>query len=58
MDREIGHVRLGWDIREIADVNDVDDDDMMVVVNCFCELVDQWNVSSLYRLDQYQRAWP
>ena len=27
MDREIGHVRLGWDIREIADVNDVDDDD-------------------------------
>ena len=27
MDREIGHVRLGWDIREIADFNDVDDDD-------------------------------
>ena len=27
MDREIGHVRLGWDIREIADVNDIDDDD-------------------------------
>ena len=27
MDREIGHVRLGWDIGEIADVNDIDDDD-------------------------------
>ena len=27
MDREIGHVRLGWDIRDIADVNDIDDDD-------------------------------
>ena len=27
MDRKIGHVKLGWDIREMADIKDIDDDD-------------------------------